>query len=106
MGKKVVSISKSPGHTKHFQTIFLTKTVRLCDCPGLVFPSVASKPIQVLAGMYRIAQLREPYTCVQYIAERVELPAILGLRLPEDEEAWSAYLICDGKSYFSQLEHR
>jgi len=37
-GKKVVSTSRTPGHTKHFQTIFLNDRVRLCDCPGLVFP--------------------------------------------------------------------
>lgn len=42
MGKKVVSVSKTPGHTKHFQTIFITKNVKLCDCPGLVFPSTVS----------------------------------------------------------------
>ena len=47
-GKKVVSVSRTPGHTKHLQTIFLTKTVRLCDCPGLVFPSLVSKPLQVI----------------------------------------------------------
>lgn len=47
MGKKVVSISRTPGHTKYFQTIFLTKDVCLCDCPGLVFPSLIDKPFQV-----------------------------------------------------------
>lgn len=52
---------------------------------------------QVLAGMYPIAQVREPYSVVQYIAERCDLPASLGVRLNEDEDAWSAYLICDGK---------
>jgi ribosome biogenesis GTPase A len=46
-GRKVVSVSRTPGHTKHLQTIFLTKTVRLCDCPGLVFPSLINKPLQV-----------------------------------------------------------
>lgn len=44
---KVVSVSRTPGHTKHFQTIFLTPSVRLCDCPGLVFPSKLPKPLQV-----------------------------------------------------------
>ena len=39
MGKRVVSVSKTPGHTKHFQTIFINSKIRLCDCPGLVFPS-------------------------------------------------------------------
>lgn len=47
MGKKVVSVSKTPGHTKHFQTIFLTPNVKLCDCPGLVFPSQVPKALQV-----------------------------------------------------------
>ncbi|RUS83076.1 hypothetical protein EGW08_009162, partial [Elysia chlorotica] len=46
VGKKVVSVSKTPGHTKHFQTIFLTPNVRLCDCPGLVFPSLVPKSLQ------------------------------------------------------------
>lgn len=46
-GRKVVSVSRTPGHTKHLQTIFLTKNVRLCDCPGLVFPSLVEKPLQV-----------------------------------------------------------
>ncbi|XP_067944024.1 guanine nucleotide-binding protein-like 1 [Watersipora subatra] len=95
MGHKVVSISRTPGHTKHFQTIFLTRNVKLCDCPGLVFPSTAPRAIQVLAGMYPVSQIREPYSIVQYIAERCDLPTILGLRLPADENSWSAYLICD-----------
>lgn len=47
MGRKVVSVSRTPGHTKHFQTIFLTDNVRLCDCPGLVFPSLQPKALQV-----------------------------------------------------------
>jgi ribosome biogenesis GTPase A len=47
VGHKVVSVSRTPGHTKHFQTIYLTPTVRLCDCPGLVFPSFVDRPLQV-----------------------------------------------------------
>jgi ribosome biogenesis GTPase A len=47
VGHKVVSVSRTPGHTKHFQTINLTATVRLCDCPGLVFPSYVERPLQV-----------------------------------------------------------
>ena len=49
VGHKVVSVSRTPGHTKHFQTIHLTSTVRLCDCPGLVFPSYVDRPLQVSA---------------------------------------------------------
>lgn len=44
-GKKMVGVDMKPGKTKNFQTIYLTKEVLLCDCPGLVFPSlVHSKP--------------------------------------------------------------
>jgi len=48
---QVVSTSRTPGHTKHFQTIYLTPTIRLCDCPGLVFPSLVNKQIQVILCM-------------------------------------------------------
>ena len=44
---QMVSTSRTPGHTKHFQTIFLSRSVRLCDCPGLVFPSLVEKQLQV-----------------------------------------------------------
>ncbi len=46
-GRKVVSASRTPGHTKHFQTLFLCESFRICDCPGLVFPSFVPRPIQV-----------------------------------------------------------
>ena len=69
MGRKVVSVSRTPGHTKHFQTIFLTPNVRLCDCPGLVFPSVTPKVLQVLMGSFPIAQLREPFTTVKFLGK-------------------------------------
>ena len=96
MGKKVVSISRTPGHTKHFQTIFLTENVRLVDCPGLVFPSQTPKIMQVLLGSYPIAQLREPYASVKFLAERVDLPKLLSLKHPEENsKEWSAMDICE-----------
>uniref|UniRef100_A0A336LYH6 Guanine nucleotide-binding protein-like 1 n=1 Tax=Culicoides sonorensis TaxID=179676 RepID=A0A336LYH6_CULSO len=96
MGKKVVSVSRTPGHTKHFQTIFLTKNVRLCDCPGLVFPSGTPRMIQVLLGSYPIAQLREPYATVKYLAERIDLPTLLNVKHPEgDDNEWSATDVCE-----------
>lgn len=57
-GKKVVSVSRQPGHTKHLQTLFLNASTRLCDCPGLVFPAVdVPKEMQVLAGVVPIPQV-------------------------------------------------
>nr|XP_022905697.1 guanine nucleotide-binding protein-like 1 [Onthophagus taurus] len=96
MGKKVVSVSRTPGHTKHFQTIFLTRNVRLCDCPGLVFPSKVPKVCQVLMGSFPIAQLREPYTTIKYLAERIDLPKLLKIDHPDGDDSWSAMDICDG----------
>ena len=98
MGKKVVSVSKTPGHTKHFQTIFLTKSVKLCDSPGLVFPSLVQRPLQILSGIFPIAQVREPYSVVRYLAERLPLPSLLKLSKGESiepGEAWTAFAICD-----------
>ena len=100
MGRKVVSVSRTPGHTKYFQTIFITPTVKLVDCPGLVFPSRIPKAMQVLMGCFPIAQLREPYTAVQYLAQRLDLPHVLKLTHPEPEagqasQQWTAFDVCE-----------
>ncbi|KAJ2414022.1 hypothetical protein GGI10_002670 [Coemansia sp. RSA 2530] len=105
MGRTVVSTSRTPGHTKHFQTIHVTPTLRLCDCPGLVFPCVVNRPLQVLAGLYNIAQIQEPYTSVQYLAERVPVEQLLSLHMPDHHQPssrsgrgqpqWSAWAICE-----------
>ncbi|KAK7077336.1 Guanine nucleotide-binding-like protein 1 [Halocaridina rubra] len=96
MGKKVVSVSKTPGHTKHFQTIFLTKNIKLCDCPGLVFPSTVDMPLQVLLGSFPIAQVRDPISIAHYIAQRLDVPRILKLSQLEDMDnsEWTSYFIC------------
>ncbi|CAG8534852.1 9594_t:CDS:10 [Funneliformis caledonium] len=86
LGRTVVSVSKTPGHTKHFQTIHLSKSVRICDSPGLVFPSLLPKQIQILSGMYPISQ-----------AERIPLESLLKLDPPEQlqNNEWSAWYICE-----------
>ncbi|KHJ83860.1 hypothetical protein OESDEN_16435 [Oesophagostomum dentatum] len=40
-GSKKVSVSATPGKTRHFQTIHIDNQLCLCDCPGLVMPSFA-----------------------------------------------------------------
>ncbi|KAJ8672775.1 hypothetical protein QAD02_004035 [Eretmocerus hayati] len=95
MGKKVVSVSRTPGHTKHFQTIFLTKSVCLCDCPGLVFPSTVPKQFQILMGSFPIAQVREPYSTIKFLAERIDLPNLLKLQHQDNDDSWSAMDICE-----------
>lgn len=103
VGKHVVSASYTPGHTKHFQTFFVHEQIKLCDSPGLVFPAInMPKQLQVLCGIYPISQVREPFSPIHYLAERVRVEEILKLPFPEDmfdEETddpslWSGWLIC------------
>ncbi|XP_067830104.1 guanine nucleotide-binding protein-like 1 [Heptranchias perlo] len=89
VGKKVVSVSRTPGHTKYFQTYFLTPTVKLCDCPGLIFPSLVDRQQQILAGIYPIAQIQDPYTSVGYLAMRIPIQKLLKLKHPNEEEQQS-----------------
>ncbi|XP_072406252.1 guanine nucleotide-binding protein-like 1 [Chiloscyllium punctatum] len=86
VGKKVVSVSRTPGHTKYFQTYFLTPTVKLCDCPGLIFPSLVDRQQQILSGIYPVAQIQEPYTSVGYLAARIPVAKLLKLKHPTLEE--------------------
>ncbi|XP_006275314.1 guanine nucleotide-binding protein-like 1 [Alligator mississippiensis] len=100
VGRKVVSVSRTPGHTKYFQTYFLTPTVRLCDCPGLIFPSLVDRQLQILSGIYPISQIQDPYTAVGYLAARIPIQTLLKLRHPDAEgnqlkTQWCAWDICE-----------
>ncbi|XP_054160538.1 large subunit GTPase 1 homolog [Oppia nitens] len=58
---KRVSVSATPGKTKHFQTLILDNELTLCDCPGLVFPNiVSSKAEMIVNGILPIDQLKDP----------------------------------------------
>ncbi|KAI8054039.1 P-loop containing nucleoside triphosphate hydrolase protein [Syncephalis plumigaleata] len=108
-GRTVVSASRTPGHTKHFQTLHLSPTLRLCDGPGLVFPSLLPRALQILSGIYNVAQVQEPYTAINFLAERVPVERVLNLRPSlqggkkhtvhrdeeEDNYEWTAWDICE-----------
>lgn len=58
MIEKKVSVSATPGKTKHFQTLYLDQDLLLCDCPGLVMPSfVLTKADMILNGILPIDQV-------------------------------------------------
>ncbi|XP_044216053.1 guanine nucleotide-binding protein-like 1 [Thunnus albacares] len=108
VGRKVVSVSRTPGHTKYFQTYYLTPTVKLCDCPGLVFPSRVNKQLQIVAGIYPVSQLQEPYSSVGYLCERTPFLSALKLKHPSlqenepqqgsqgsEEPGWTAWDVCE-----------
>lgn len=72
MQEKKVSVSATPGKTKHFQTLFLEKDLLLCDCPGLVMPSfVLTKADMVLNGILPIDQLRDHVPPVNLLCSRI-----------------------------------
>ncbi|KAG5942970.1 hypothetical protein E4U53_007127 [Claviceps sorghi] len=85
IGAKKVSVSSTPGKTKHFQTIHLSDNVILCDCPGLVFPNFAfTKADLVCNGVLPIDQMREFNGPVGLVAQRVPKPfleAIYGIHI-------------------------
>lgn len=57
---KKVSVSATPGKTKHFQTLYLEKDLILCDCCGLVLPSFCyTKADMILNGILPIDQMRD-----------------------------------------------
>ena len=50
MKSKKVSASSTPGKTKHIQTIQLNDSITLCDCPGIVLPSVVSSKAHLVVN--------------------------------------------------------
>ena len=107
IGAKKVSVSSTPGKTKHFQTIHLSDKVLLCDCPGLVFPNFATTKAElVCCGILPIDQLREFTGPAGLVAKRIPQPfleALYGMKIhvrpleeggtgiPTAEEMLSAY---------------
>lgn len=85
LGAKRVSVSATPGKTKHFQTIHLSERVILCDCPGLVFPNFASTKAELVCnGILPIDQLREYTGPATLVAQRIPqafLEAVYGMHI-------------------------
>ncbi|KAJ2905832.1 uncharacterized protein MKZ38_004080 [Zalerion maritima] len=84
-GAKKVSVSATPGKTKHFQTIHISDDVVLCDCPGLVFPNFAATKAELVCnGILPIDQMREYIGPVGLVAQRLPkayLEAVYGIKI-------------------------
>lgn len=85
IGEKKVSVSSTPGKTKHFQTIQLSPSLVLCDCPGLVFPQFATTRADLVCdGVLPIDQLREHTGPTALVVKRIPqevLEATYGLSI-------------------------
>ncbi|NWY73420.1 LSG1 GTPase, partial [Erithacus rubecula] len=96
LGNKKVSVSATPGRTKHFQTLYVEPGLCLCDCPGLVMPSfVSTKAEMICSGILPIDQMRDhvppwfpslAYVC-QHIPRNI-LEATYGISIirPREDE--------------------
>ncbi|KAL8683726.1 MAG: hypothetical protein Q9186_000360 [Xanthomendoza sp. 1 TL-2023] len=112
IGAKKVSVSSTPGKTKHFQTIHLSPEVILCDCPGLVFPNFATTKAELVCnGILPIDQLREFTGPAGLVANRIPqsfFEALYGVKvktrpleeggtgIPTAEEILIAYAVARG----------
>lgn len=112
IGAKKVSVSSTPGKTKHFQTIHLGPEVILCDCPGLVFPNFATTKAELVCnGILPIDQLREFTGPAGLVAHRIPqsfFEAMYGVKvhtrpleeggtgIPTAEEILIAYAVARG----------
>ncbi|KAM6223137.1 large subunit GTPase 1 homolog [Rhynchocyon petersi] len=107
LGNKKVSVSATPGHTKHFQTLYVEPGLCLCDCPGLVMPSfVSTKAEMTCNGILPIDQMRDHVPPIFYVCQNIPrrvLEATYGItiikprededphRAPTSEELLTAY---------------
>ncbi|XP_041646461.1 large subunit GTPase 1 homolog [Cheilinus undulatus] len=90
---KKVSVSATPGHTKHFQTLYVEPGLCLCDCPGLVMPSfVSTKAEMICSGILPIDQMRDHVPAISLICQSIPRHVLEGtyginiIRPREDED--------------------
>lgn len=106
-GKKKVGVDIKPGKTKNLQTIIFSPTTTLCDCPGLIFPSlVSSKAEMICNGVISVESVMEYVEPINYILQCVpnlllkylyKLP--LNYRMTEAETLETHY-----KNQFKQVD--
>ncbi|VDO35617.1 unnamed protein product [Brugia timori] len=72
LDRKKVSVSATPGKTRHLQTLVVDEELTLCDCPGLVMPSFAlSRSEMILNGILSIDHMHEYLSPVELLLTRV-----------------------------------
>ncbi|XP_009693207.1 PREDICTED: large subunit GTPase 1 homolog, partial [Cariama cristata] len=92
LGNKKVSVSATPGHTKHFQTLYVEPGLCLCDCPGLVMPSfISTKAEMICSGILPIDQMRDHVPPISLVCQHIPrniLEATYGINIirPREDE--------------------
>eukprot|EP01084_Bolivina_argentea_P270506 459987_1 len=90
MRAKKVSVGSTPGKTKHFQTLILSSEIILCDCPGLVFPTLmSSKDDMILNGVISIDHLNNFMSPSRLMIHRIKIKQLnifYKLKLPTNKK--------------------
>jgi len=84
-GSKKTAVAATPGKTKHFQTLNVSDSLCLCDCPGLVMPQFAhSKAEMVAAGVIpidRLTDVRAPINSIALRVSRAQFERVYAIKL-------------------------
>nr|KIR48345.1 GTPase [Cryptococcus bacillisporus CA1280] len=88
LGEQKVRASRTPGKTKHFQTMFWgpKKEIKIVDCPGLVCPSLAGLEIQAMAGIIPISQIPSLPSCILFASAHMPIEVIFRKARQREEE--------------------
>lgn len=71
-GVKRVNVGATPGKTKHFQTLMISDSIMLVDCPGLVFPTFMESSANLFCnGILPIDQMRDFHGPLTEICRRI-----------------------------------
>ncbi|KAG8920161.1 hypothetical protein FRC02_001135 [Tulasnella sp. 418] len=85
-GSIKVRASRTPGKTKHFQTLFWSPELRLVDCPGLVLPNLVPLELQVLSSIIPISRVSSIPSCIFNAGNLLPLERVFNLRHPSEDE--------------------
>lgn len=107
MGAKKTNVGITPGKTKHFQTLVVSDSLCLCDCPGLVFPTFATSAANLVCnGILPIDQLRDVFPPLEELCRRVskeQIADVYGLSFPAWKPLNGEVLVdgyCRARGYF------
>ncbi|KAJ7275221.1 P-loop containing nucleoside triphosphate hydrolase protein [Mycena haematopus] len=109
LGEKKVSVSSTPGKTKHFQTINLSDSMTLCDCPGLVFPQFATTKADLICdGVLPIDQMKEHTGPAALVVKRIPKEVLeatygLAIKVPGVEEGGDGRVTAENFSLHTRV---
>ena len=70
-----VAVGATPGKTKHLQTVVLSESLLLCDCPGLVFPVFMNTKADLLFNGVLPASNMRDYISTLFLLDAIQAPS-------------------------------